>query len=372
MFSLYGKEKIMTRTRKLVAAMLLVVVVVVGVLTAALAMDNTETYAYLPNHSVYFYDVTEEYAWAHQQIDTLAVAGVIKGSGNHLFYPGDAITRADFIVMLDRAFGMTEALDSGLIDSQGTFVDVPGNAYYSKSITAAKAFGVATGTADNRFLPQQNITRQDAMVFLKRTLDRTQMILPVGVLSGYSDIGRISDYAKESVSALVNAHIIGGSKGKLNPTANVTRAEMAVMLYRATHLLSGGVNAVYQERNNVVNVCIGAQSYCDVVIENYDANVQYEGLMQYTSLRQENGVIYIRLGKNQLINRSVSYADGQFTFTDPMEGVITLPAAANCVAVDVSQPYHQISAPVSTGATYKHCYPTVVNGEVTVIYYSTV
>ena len=143
----------MTRTRKLVAAMLLVAVVSVSVLTAALATDTTETYAYLPDHSVYFYDVTEQYAWAHREVDTLAVAGVIKGSGNHLFYPERAITRADFIVMLDRAFGMSEALDSGLIDASGTFVDVPGNTYYSKSVTAAKAFGVATGTDDNRFLP---------------------------------------------------------------------------------------------------------------------------------------------------------------------------------------------------------------------------
>lgn len=361
----------MTRTRKLVAAMLLVAVVAVSVLTAALATDNTETYAYLPNHSVYFYDVTEEYAWAHREIDTLAVAGVIKGSGDHLFYPGNAITRADFIVMLDRAFGMSEALDSGQIDSKGTFVDVPGNMYYSKSVTAAKAFGVATGTDDNRFLPNQNMTRQDAMVFLKRTLDRTQLTLQAGSLSAFSDAGQVADYARESVSALVNARVIGGSDGKLNPTANVTRAEMAIMLYRATHLLDAGTNAVYEQRSNVVNVCIGAQSYCDVVIENYDASVKYEGLMQYTSLRQENGVIYITLTNRQQIDRTVVYEDGQFSFKSAQSSdVLTLPAAADCVAVDVTQPYHQIKEPVSTGDVYRYCYPSVVNGEVAVVYYS--
>ena len=362
----------MTRTRKLAAALLLLVIVAASVLTAASATDTTATYAYLPDHSVYFYDVTEQYAWAHREVDTLAVAGVIKGSGNHLFYPERAITRADFIVMLDRAFGMSEALDSGLIDASGTFVDVPGNTYYSKSVTAAKAFGVATGTDDNRFLPSQNMTRQDAMVFLKRTLDRTQLILPVGTLSGYSDINQISSYARDAVSALVNARVISGANGKLNPTANVTRAEMAVMLYRATHLLDAGTNAVYEQRSNVVNVCIGAQSYCDVVIESYDPSVQYEGLMQYTNLRQENGVTYITLTKQQDINRTVSYANGQFVFNDPQgDGTITIPAAENCVAVDVTQPYHQIDAPVSTGKGYRHCYPSIVNGQVSVIYYIT-
>ena len=191
----------MKRTRKLVAVLLLVAVVAVSVLTAALATDTTETYAYLPDHSVYFYDVSEDYAWAYREVDTLAVAGVIRGSGNHLFYPGDSITRADFIVMLDRAYGMSAALDSGAIDAQGSFVDVPGNAYYSKSVTAAKAFGVATGTDDNRFRPQQYMTRQDAMVFLKRTLDRTQLILQTSSLSGFSDAGQVADYARDSVSA---------------------------------------------------------------------------------------------------------------------------------------------------------------------------
>ena len=84
------------------------------------------------------------------------------------------------------------------------------------------------------------------------------------------------------------------------------------MLYRATHLLDGGTNAVYEQRGNVVNVCIGAQSYCDVVIESYDPSVQYEGLMQYTNLRQEDGVTYITLTKPQDIDRTVTYADGQF------------------------------------------------------------
>ena len=72
---------------------------------------------------------------------------MIKGGGTHLFYPGNAITRADFIVMLDRAYGMSEALDNGQVNSNGSFVDVPSSAYYSKAVIAAKAFGIAAGTA---------------------------------------------------------------------------------------------------------------------------------------------------------------------------------------------------------------------------------
>ena len=118
-------------------------------------------------------------------------------------------------------------------------------------------------------------TRQDAMVFLKRTIDRTQLQLQTGSVSGFSDAGQVSGYAQEAVGALVNAGVIGGSNGRLSPRANVTRAEMAVMLYRATHLAEVSGRVLYQDRRDVVNVCIGAQSYCDVVIENYDPCLLY-------------------------------------------------------------------------------------------------
>lgn len=245
----------MKRTRKLVTVAVLAVAVVVSAITAAYALsaNTVETYAYLPEHSVYFYDTAGEYAWASSEVDTLAVAGVIKGGGTHLFYPGNAITRADFIVMLDRAYGMSEALDNGQVNSNGSFVDVPSSVYYSKAVIAAKAFGIVAGTATGAFQPQQPITRQDAMVFLKRTIDRTALKLGTGSVSSFSDASRISNYAKPSVSALVSAKVIGGSKGKINPLSKVTRAEMAVMLYRATHLTVQGSGAVYQSRGDLVN-----------------------------------------------------------------------------------------------------------------------
>ena len=39
--------------------------------------------------------------------------------------------------------------------------------------------------------------------------------------------------------------MIGGSKGKINPLSKVTRAEMAVMLYRATHLTVQSLSLIH-------------------------------------------------------------------------------------------------------------------------------
>ena len=50
-------------------------------------------------------------------------------------------------------------------------------------------------------------------------------------LSRFSDASLVADWAAESVAAMIERNIIGGSNGKLNPTGKVTRAEVAKMLY---------------------------------------------------------------------------------------------------------------------------------------------
>lgn len=359
----------MTRTRKLVALLLLAAVVATSGICIALATDETETYAYLPDHSVYFYDVTENYAWVYREVDALALNGVVQGGGDHLFHPDNQITRADFVVMLDRAFRMSALLESGVVASQGSFSDVPAGRYYSQSVEAAKAFGVANGTEDGLFHPTASITRQDAMVLLKRALDRTDKTLGLGTLSAFSDANQVSTYAQASVASLVDARVIGGANGQINPRGRVTRAQMAVMLYRALHL---DENARYVQRSDVVNLCIGARVYSDVVIENYDAATYYGELMRYTTLRQQDGTTYITLGEHQPIDRTAVLSDGQMTFNDPTaqdaNATVTYPVASDCIAVNVS-PYHQINRLESTGGTYRYCYPSIVNGQVSAVYY---
>ena len=51
-----------------------------------------------------------------------------------------------------------------------------------------------------------------------------------------SDSGKIADWAKTALSQMAQQKIISGSKGKLNPTGKVTRAEVAKMLYMLSEL----------------------------------------------------------------------------------------------------------------------------------------
>ena len=69
---------------------------------------HTSYYAYIPDHSIYFVDAGEGFSWAYRAIDYLAGGGVVSGVGEHLFAPGQALTRADFMMMLYRAYDMSD------------------------------------------------------------------------------------------------------------------------------------------------------------------------------------------------------------------------------------------------------------------------
>ncbi len=378
MIKVYDRRRSWTGIRMAIVALVAVVVLALIIFAFVYAFgginNNTMTYAYLPNHSVYFYDVADNYAWAHREVDVLSLAGIIPDEDEHLFYPEKYVDRGEFIFMLDKTYKMSEAVDNGAVESQGAFVDVLSSDYYYKSVVAAKALGVTSGASGNHFWPKQSLTRQEAMVLLKRTIDCTDVTLPSASLDQFSDNDQISDFAEESVSALIGAGIVSGNGGKLNPDGKVNRAEMAVMLYRATHLTEGDDGSKYVERGDVMNVCIGANIYSDVVIENYNPDTVYSELMRYTDIHQENGVTYITLEESQSIDHRASISEGQIVLDGAEEGegdARTMPLADDCVAIDVTAPYHQMSSPVSTGGTYRHCYPSVINGKVNVIYYTT-
>ena len=173
------------------------------------------------------------HGWAAASVDFLYDGGVTTGTSATTYGPSLNITRGDFVLMLYRAFNLSANATDG-------FKDVPSNSYYAQAISVAKALGIAQGSDDGRFNPTSPLTREDAMVFLYRTLSRTgRSIAPASTayLNRFSDGGSTSSYAQDSVAALAQAGIIqGDNNGRLNPKGSLTRAEMAVILHRVLTL----------------------------------------------------------------------------------------------------------------------------------------
>ena len=210
---------------------------VVTISYAATAYDGTtsqgtvEITVTLPSTSGSFDDMDGYSAQVKSAVDYLSSQGVVNGTSYRIYEPGASILRGDFCLMLSRAFRFSVSAGSS------GFSDVPFNAYYTQAVNEMYALGVVNGVGGGRFEPTQTISRQDAAVMVCRALNKAGLPLPDGsdqaALANYKDRGRVDSYAQTAVGSLVRAGIFPVSGDTLDPRADITRADMALLLHRA-------------------------------------------------------------------------------------------------------------------------------------------
>ena len=174
-----------------------------------------------------------QHTWAADAINTLAADGIIKGTTASTFSPALNITRADFALLLVRAFKLTS-------DNAENFADVSANDYFASELAVARNTGIVNGIGDNKFAPRNTITRQDMMVIVYRALKASLALKGGGPSndgggispSQYPDFDTVAPYAKDAVSALIGAGLVNGKSGLIAPTDYTTRAEVAVLIKR--------------------------------------------------------------------------------------------------------------------------------------------
>lgn len=174
------------------------------------------------------FDDLEKHDWAKRQIEVLASKGIINGTSEFTFAPGSNITRADFMILLVKALG----LDA---DIKSNFDDVKEADYYYEAVGIAKSLGITSGVGDNKFLPKEQIKREDMMVLVDKALRIADKLETEGKaldIEDFDDDSSVSSYAVKSVATLVKEGIVSGSGNRLNPKSNTTRAEVAALIYR--------------------------------------------------------------------------------------------------------------------------------------------
>jgi len=184
--------------------------------------------------------------WAKDSIDRWVDSGVIGGYPDGTFKPDGSITRAEFATILAKAFGLSGKGDK-------VFSDV--DAHWAKDyIYACAASGIVGGYPDGSFLPDKAITRQEAMKMFVGAMDFT-FAFKEGSDATYEDFlkdwfldgDQVQEWAQYYAAAMVAHGAMQGSKQGdgwiLRPTANISRAEVAVILDR---VLAGYVGAQNQ------------------------------------------------------------------------------------------------------------------------------
>lgn len=181
---------------------------------------------------VEFKDVSSSH-WATEQINFLAKADIVKGVDSETFNPLGITKRADFIIMIVKLLGLENE------EYSQNFSDVSDNKYYASYVGIAKKYGIVKGN-DNKFNPEKSITRQDTMVIINNVLEMLNIKVDKNkdILKEFKDYLEISSYALNSVAALVNLGIVlGDNNQNINPKADITRAEISVIIYKLHDLL---------------------------------------------------------------------------------------------------------------------------------------
>lgn len=173
--------------------------------------------------------------WSEKYCNALYFNGTLTGStgkdGKLYYRPDASMTRQEFIVALMRFLGVDAAqynsaslpfADSGKIA-----------AWALDAMKAAYKLGYMSGSSSGGKLyanPTSTISRQEAMVILARTQGLTEAAKKT-ILTQFSDSAKVAKWAEGPLSAMVEKGIISGSNGKLDPTGNVSRGQVAKMLY---------------------------------------------------------------------------------------------------------------------------------------------
>ena len=87
------------------------------------------------------------------------------------------------------------------------------------------------GTSATTYSPNANLSRAQAASFIARALK-----LESKGNVAFSDIASLEEATQKEITALAEAGIVKGQNGKFNPTAKVTRSQLALMFARAYEL----------------------------------------------------------------------------------------------------------------------------------------
>ena len=145
------------------------------------------------------------------------------------YRPDDSMTRQEFVVAMMRAQNVDL---SRYGETQLPFADTDKIASWAlDAMKAAYELGYFTGSGRGEKLyaePADTITREAAMTILARTISAQS---DSAALEAFSDVNRVSSWAKPALTAMVEKEIINGINGQLQPQGKVTRAQVAKMLY---------------------------------------------------------------------------------------------------------------------------------------------
>ena len=175
--------------------------------------------------SVHFPDLGGH--WAATFIEALLKKQIITGFPDGTFKPEAPITRAAFAAMIAKTF--SSSIPSRVVQ----FNDIKPGFWAETAISKAASMGFMSGFPDGSFRPGQNLTKIHAILALTNGLKLTGG--NPSTLNIYRDRSQIPTYTTNAIATATQKLLVVNypQATVLEPLRNVTRAEVAAMIYQA-------------------------------------------------------------------------------------------------------------------------------------------
>lgn len=174
--------------------------------------------------------------WAHDALAFCVEHGILNGNAYGDLLPTDFASRSQLAAMLVRLFAAEPTADlSG-------YTDMTEGVWYYNDMARAVAMGIFEGS-NGQLNPQQPITREQAFTVLARAFGVAAGSLDA--LDTFSDGDDVSTWAASSVAGMLEAgYIHGTSSGTIDPKSNITRQELAQVLFNALDCITDDPEAL--------------------------------------------------------------------------------------------------------------------------------
>ena len=164
-------------------------------------------------------------AWMEPYLEKLVSWGVMRGDSSGNLHPDRTLTRAEFVVLVNRALGYKDT------SASVPFRDVSPSDWYYDDINIGHTIGYFKGTSATTASPRAAVTREQAAVLLARNLALDD---DPGASIDFTDSNRLANYSRGLIrSAVVEGILSGYSDGSFRPKQSITRGQMAVLLVKA-------------------------------------------------------------------------------------------------------------------------------------------
>ena len=252
-----------------------------------------------------FTDINEV-TWASSTIQAVSDKGLINGYEDGTFRAKNNVTYSEAMVMVYNLMSKTGNLKASATNTLSIYQSVLNTYKIPTWSQSTVAYGLSAQILMAADLPKfttngvsNPATRQDVAVMFGRALSEKYDIY-AGTGVNYNDVWRISDETMPYVDLLTRLGIVtGDDSGNFNPTANITRAEMAVMMNKTYDLLSNEL-ANTGEITEIVNHD-GDYYDVDVKMDNGERN--------RLTLSDDNISVYNKDGSRELPISSLTKGD---------------------------------------------------------------